>query len=50
MMLSVFGRARVGLKLAPVVAVLALAPATAAQAVPTASLDGEHRDRRRAAR
>jgi len=40
MMLSVLGRARIGLKLAPVVAVLALAPATAARAVPTASLDG----------
>jgi len=40
MMLSVHGRARIGLKLASVVAVLALAPATAARAVPTASVDG----------
>jgi hypothetical protein len=40
MMLSVVGRARMGLKLAPLVAALALAPATVAQAVPTASLDG----------
>ena len=38
MILSVFGCGRVSLKLAPVAAVLALAPA--AQAVPTASFDG----------